>query len=209
MVKMENKKCKSCQKEIDPKAKKCPYCQADQRGWFRRHPVVTGIVVLLILIGVANLGNKQTPTNEAVLTSSGTKKVEEVVPSVVQPTSGPTHDDLMSGNNPDVKHLTMLTADYVGKSFTIYVNAETENYYNYGFDNEKAYYSLKLWDSSVTGDYDGVYGYIDRNNPNSKILVEKLLNGATFLKINASIPSAKYEQGSNSFLQINSWEEVQ
>src|SRR2546430_15617005 len=45
------KKCKSCQTDIDVKAKKCPNCQADQRNWIARHPILTGIFVL-ILIGI-------------------------------------------------------------------------------------------------------------------------------------------------------------
>jgi len=42
------KKCKSCQKEIDDKAIKCPYCQTDLRSWFRRHPILTGILALFV-----------------------------------------------------------------------------------------------------------------------------------------------------------------
>ncbi len=34
------KKCKSCQTDIDVKAKKCPNCQADQRNWIARHPIL-------------------------------------------------------------------------------------------------------------------------------------------------------------------------
>lgn len=51
------KKCKSCQTEIDSKAKKCPHCQADQRGWFRRHPILTGILVLFIIGMVGAIGS--------------------------------------------------------------------------------------------------------------------------------------------------------
>lgn len=42
-------------KEIDKRAKKCPYCQTDQRGWFRRHPILTFLGILVIspiLIGI-------------------------------------------------------------------------------------------------------------------------------------------------------------
>jgi hypothetical protein len=34
-------------KKIDERAKKCPYCQTDQRGWFRRHPILTTLLVII------------------------------------------------------------------------------------------------------------------------------------------------------------------
>jgi len=42
------KNCKSCQKEIDDKATKCPYCQAFQ-NWFK-NPQITGMIFPLIFI---------------------------------------------------------------------------------------------------------------------------------------------------------------
>src|SRR4030067_3823325 len=57
------KKCKSCKTDIDAKATKCPHCQADQRGWFRRHPILTGLLVLFIIgiVGaVAGSGGSKT-----------------------------------------------------------------------------------------------------------------------------------------------------
>jgi len=65
------KKCKACQKEIDDKAKKCPHCQTDQRGWFRRHLILTGIlglVIFLIVIGV--IGSKQSSTTTTTTTTN-------------------------------------------------------------------------------------------------------------------------------------------
>lgn len=67
------KKCKSCQKEIDGKAKKCPYCQTDQRNWFVKHPILTTLLVLFILgvigtsanNGTKKVGTTQTTSNEA------------------------------------------------------------------------------------------------------------------------------------------------
>lgn len=45
------KQCKACKSEIDPKATKCAKCGADQRGWFKKHPILT-IILALILIGI-------------------------------------------------------------------------------------------------------------------------------------------------------------
>lgn len=53
------KKCKACQTEIDSKATKCPHCQADQRGWFRKHPVITVIFVLIVLGMIGSAGTKK------------------------------------------------------------------------------------------------------------------------------------------------------
>lgn len=79
------KKCKSCQKEIDSKAKKCPYCQTDLRNWFMRHPVLTVILVLLIfgMIGAAGNGDKSkngsnTNTTTANVASNNENKENEV-----------------------------------------------------------------------------------------------------------------------------------
>jgi hypothetical protein len=48
------KKCRACQKEIDTKASKCPYCQTDQRGWALRHPIWTALILLFVTGSVAN-----------------------------------------------------------------------------------------------------------------------------------------------------------
>jgi len=67
------KKCKSCQTEIDAKAKKCPHCQADQRGWFRRHPILTGlfvIIIVFIVIGAASGGSSKSSSSGSSTTAS-------------------------------------------------------------------------------------------------------------------------------------------
>jgi len=45
------KSCSQCQSEIPLKAKRCPQCQADIRSWFARHPILTGILGLVVLVG--------------------------------------------------------------------------------------------------------------------------------------------------------------
>jgi hypothetical protein len=59
------KKCKSCQSEIDAKARKCPHCQTDQRNWFGKHPFLT-IILIIIIIGIfGNSSNKNNSTNQS------------------------------------------------------------------------------------------------------------------------------------------------
>jgi hypothetical protein len=54
------KKCKSCQTEIDSKAKKCPHCQADQRVWFAKHKILTLILTFIFIAVISSMsgGNK-------------------------------------------------------------------------------------------------------------------------------------------------------
>ncbi len=87
------KKCRMCQKEIDAKAKKCPYCQAKQGNWAQRHPILTGFIVLIlffIIVGsnssksqkaepVAKLAGSETATTEPTATPQTTFKVGQVV----------------------------------------------------------------------------------------------------------------------------------
>jgi len=44
------KTCKSCMKKIDEKATKCPFCREDQRGFFSKHKVISGILLIFLLI---------------------------------------------------------------------------------------------------------------------------------------------------------------
>lgn len=145
------------------------------------------------------LANTMSPTGTSTNSYQNTNQT-----SIQPDTSRPSKNDLMSRNNPDIKHLKTFTSDYVGKSFVLYANAKTGSYYNYGFDDENSYYSLELWDSS-TSSYDNIYAYINKT-PENKVLVEKILNNSGFFKFNVSIPTGKYRQGSNAFLQIDSWE---
>jgi len=79
------KKCKSCQSEIDAKAKKCPHCQADQRNWFIRHPILTVLLVFFILGIIGAAGGKQsgkTPTYK--VSESSDKTLSEAVSEKVE-----------------------------------------------------------------------------------------------------------------------------
>jgi hypothetical protein len=78
------KKCKSCKSEIDPKATKCPHCGTDQRNWFGRHKILTGIGIIIlffIIVGAAGSGkstsNSATPSSD--VTQSPTKVTEAPV----------------------------------------------------------------------------------------------------------------------------------
>ena len=46
------KTCKQCASEIPLKAKKCPQCQSDLRSWFRRNPIKTFFIGLIVFVSV-------------------------------------------------------------------------------------------------------------------------------------------------------------
>jgi len=69
------KKCKSCKAEIPSDAKKCSHCGTDQRGWFRKHPILT-VLLIIFVIGIigavaggggdkSSTGTKQTSSQES------------------------------------------------------------------------------------------------------------------------------------------------
>ncbi len=79
------KKCKGCQKEIDPKAKKCPYCQTDQRNWFIKHPILTGLLALFVIGSIGAAGGS---SGKKVGTTTQTAGTEATQPST--PEAPPT-----------------------------------------------------------------------------------------------------------------------
>jgi len=57
------KLCPKCKTEVDPKATKCPHCQSDLRNWFRKHPF---LVLLIVIITVPFFSSQfiSQPTSE-------------------------------------------------------------------------------------------------------------------------------------------------
>ena len=59
---MGMKKCKECGEEVSSSAKSCPKCGKDQRNFFKKHPVLSVIGVLVVL-GII-LGSGGSSSNE-------------------------------------------------------------------------------------------------------------------------------------------------
>lgn len=73
--------CKTCGKEIGKGVKKCVHCGADQRNFFGKHKIITGILALIIIgvvASVANSGGKSSPTSTPTTASSSTAKPAEL-----------------------------------------------------------------------------------------------------------------------------------
>ncbi len=69
------KNCKSCGKELDKSAKICPNCGKDQRNWFMKHKILTGILVLIIMTTLG--GSSSTEETSSTSNADTEKKTEE------------------------------------------------------------------------------------------------------------------------------------
>ncbi len=114
------KMCKSCRKEIDDKATKCPNCQTDQRNWFMKHKIMTGILavtVFFILVGVAG-GSKSSSSSTSSNSTSGNTAAAvgstSDQPQVKQAKVGDTTTDDDLGFTVQ----SVSTASTIGNSFT-------------------------------------------------------------------------------------------
>lgn len=88
---MENKnmtKCKACGKDIAKGTKKCVHCGKDQRSFFRKHKIITGILVLVLIgaIGSALGGDDDTtePAKQAAVSINQPAKEVAPVEEVAQ-----------------------------------------------------------------------------------------------------------------------------
>ena len=70
------KKCKSCQSEIDDKAKKCPKCQADQRNWFMKHKIITIFLAFILIGAISSGGSKEKTQSEKINNTDATPTAE-------------------------------------------------------------------------------------------------------------------------------------
>lgn len=66
--------CKACGKEIAKGVKKCPHCGKDQRNFFMRHKIITGILVIVLLVGIS--GNDE-PLSSVITENTETIKTTE------------------------------------------------------------------------------------------------------------------------------------
>ncbi|HWR40838.1 MAG TPA: DUF4352 domain-containing protein, partial [Patescibacteria group bacterium] len=67
--------CKGCGKEIGKGVKKCIHCGADQRSFFGKHKIITGILVIAILGGIGSIFGENNPQSSK--TSATQQKIEK------------------------------------------------------------------------------------------------------------------------------------
>ena len=76
--------CKACGKEIGKGVKKCVNCGADQRNFFVKHKIITGILVLVIIgigsaMGSGGKSNTTTAPNSSVAVATQQPKATPMV----------------------------------------------------------------------------------------------------------------------------------
>lgn len=77
------KKCKWCQTDIEDKAKICPNCKKDLRNWFAKHPVITVVLVLVVILPI--MANKGKEAKQEAITASANGVKQEVVTKAPEP----------------------------------------------------------------------------------------------------------------------------
>lgn len=133
------KKCKSCHAEIPAKATKCSKCGTDQRNWFRRHPILTGILVLVVIgiIGSASGGSKSNQTSTNTGNSQTAQQEVKQEPTVVDATTlvGEFDKNKLSANEKYKDKLVQTTgyikniSNDVTGSYYLSLNPNNDQYY--------------------------------------------------------------------------------
>ena len=64
------KKCPHCAEEVQKKARVCPHCQMDLKSWWRRHKILTVVLVFLGSGLVVSLLGGSGGSNKVISTDS-------------------------------------------------------------------------------------------------------------------------------------------
>ena len=102
---------KSCKAEIPNDAKKCSHCGSDQRGWFRRHPILTGIAVIILVLIIAGVAGSSKSGNSTSSSSSSSNAGQSQTQSAKVGQTVNDGDLAFTVNSVD-------TAQTIGNSFT-------------------------------------------------------------------------------------------
>ncbi|EKQ51379.1 MULTISPECIES: FxLYD domain-containing protein [unclassified Clostridium] len=165
MSKMIN--CKACGKEIAKGAKICPNCGKDQRNFFGKHKILTGILVLIILsgLGKAMSGNggstsgttktaTANSTNENDTKSSEVKKEDAISFSniLITSNSGITVVNGEAKSNDGQKHTFTIKVSFYDKDKKLLGTAV-------GSVNELQPTETKIFSAMGTADYSNSDSY--------------------------------------------------
>ena len=128
--------CKSCGKEIGKGVKKCVHCGTDQRNFFVKHKILTGILAIVIIGGISSAigGGNKSKTATAPAASSVATQQPKAAPMVV------TADKLVE----DLKSNALNASDtYKGKYVEVTGQLST-------IDSSGKYFSINPMDGSFS-----------------------------------------------------------
>lgn len=91
--------CKVCGKEIAKDAKKCVHCGADQRNFFSKHKILTGILALFVIgiIGAAFSGRDDSPATPTSASPTAQSQNQEQTEPKNKPTISKAEFDKIQG----------------------------------------------------------------------------------------------------------------
>ncbi len=142
------KKCRSCQSEIDDKAKKCPHCKTKQGNWLQRHPILT-IIIILFVIGIFSSQD-----------SNKAKVADEPAPSTISDETKTT--DSKTEVTPEVKSEFAVGEAIQMKDYILTVNevtkAPSKGYSTPKSGNEYVFVNVTIQN---TGDKESPYNPFD------------------------------------------------
>ena len=175
--------CKSCGKEIGKGVKKCVHCGADQRNWFSKHKVLTGILAFLV-IGI--IGYAIDPPSNSPKTVTPVGAVAPV--SATTALASTTYENPMSW--------AAYRATRPKTDTRMALTAKLSDYYNYDYrDLVDTYWAVNFTDLSHKESADTT-GYIKKDTPDGKTIFEILKDGMSHNMILES--KYKANDGSNT-----------
>jgi len=138
--------CKACNKEISKSVKKCPSCGHDQRNFFGKHKILTGLAVIVLLVAIGNMGNKDTTTTPVAsidnATSSAPTTTEEpattTAPAPTKPTVPTEYISALASAEIYASTMNMSKDSIYDQLTSEYGNKFTKESAKYAVDNVKA-----------------------------------------------------------------------
>lgn len=90
---MGMKKCKECGEEVSSSAKACPKCGKDQRNFFKKHPVLSVIGILVVLGIVLGAGGSSSSEPKNTLNSGSNTNTTPTTPVKTEFIAGEIYED--------------------------------------------------------------------------------------------------------------------
>jgi len=187
------KKCPSCHEEVSVNSTKCPYCGRSLKSWFRRHPILSILLILFLLpifFGIITPSSRENVTSQQQGNRQSEKqpapaKEEAYIPAALVKFEGTEFCQkysLMRGSSWDLKsggvNHTYKT-DYFDE-FSLEIQTKGDRILGYGlsFYNPSPYGYLPLTEKEYLFVEDFLTTISDRD----------ISSAMTFIKNNVEVP---------------------